>query len=394
MATMRRHIVTGIDIGSSLIRVVVVAYSKHDAPQVLATASAESRGLRHGYIVNFDEAVESIRTVLAEAEKKIDTRITRAFLAIGGVSLVASPNEASIAVSKADGEVTALDVERVLALCENNLRTSANNRVIHTIPLMYKVDGKKVLGKPLGMKGSILDVRALFITCLDQHLETLVRAVETAGVRVEDVAAAPIAASLVTLTKHQRTVGCLLANIGAETVSIAVFEENQPVSLQVFPLGSTDITSDIALGLKIPLEEAEDMKLHRERTISSRKKLDEIIVARLSDMFELIEAHLKKIGRNGLLPAGIVITGGGAGLEMIEQLAKSSLRLPARIASLVHPKSLTHGANGISIKDASWAVAYGLCILGLTAEEDDAMHVKFLQQTKSGFLSWIKQFLP
>ncbi|OHB23947.1 MAG: cell division protein FtsA [Parcubacteria group bacterium RIFOXYD2_FULL_52_8] len=393
---MRKHLVTGIDIGSSLIRVVVVAHSNTGAPQIVATASRESRGLRHGYIVNFDEAIAAIRATVKEAERKAEASISRAFLAVGGISLSAVTNEASIAISKADGEVTELDLERVLALSESNLRHNPNNRIIHTIPLLYKVDGKKVLGKPKGMKGSILEIKTLFVTALDQHLETLVRAVEAAGVQVEDVAAAPIAASLVTLTKHQRTVGCILANIGAETVSIAVFEENLPISLQVFPFGSSDITNDIALGLKLPLEDAEEMKVHRERTLSSRKKLDEIIMARLSDIFELIEAHLKKVGRNGLLPAGIILTGGGAGIEMVEQLAKNSLRIPAKTGSVVHPKASGEETDkkAATIKDASWAVAYGLCILGLTTEADDAMHVRLIQQTKSNFIGWIKQFLP
>src|ERR1035437_7743881 len=175
----------------------------------------------------------------------------------------------------------------------------------------------------------------LFIPCIDHHLNDILESVEGAGIRVEDVMAAPVAASLVTLTKSQKIAGVVLCNIGAETVSIAVFENSVPVSLEVFPIGSTDITNDIALGLKVPLEEAEQIKIGAITGNSyPRKKLEEIIEARLSDIFELIEAHLKKIGRSGLLPAGIVITGGGAGLGTIEDMARVALRLPSRVGSI------------------------------------------------------------
>ena len=166
--------------------------------------------------------------------------------------------------------------------------------------------------------------RTLLVTSLEQHLNDLVSAIENTGILVDDVMASPLAASLVMLSKTQKRAGCVLANIGAETVSIAVFENSIPISLKVFPLGSGDITNDIAIGLKIPLEEAERVKRgFTSNTNISKRKLDEIISARLSDMFGLIEAHLKSIKRNGLLPAGIIITGGGSGIADIEDLAKS-----------------------------------------------------------------------
>ena len=141
--------------------------------------------------------------------------------------------------------------------------------------------------------------------------------------------ASPLAGSLVMLSKAQKRAGCVLANIGAETVSIVVFENNTPVSLKVFPIGSSDITNDIALGLKIPLEEAEKIKRGGMSDAAySKRKLDEIISSRLTDIFELIDAHLKKHNRDGLLPAGIIITGGGSSITSVQDLARAALRLP------------------------------------------------------------------
>ena len=199
--------------------------------------------------------------------------------------------------------------------------------------------------------------------------------------------ASPLAGSLVMLTKAQKRAGCVLANIGAETVSIVVFENNTPTSLKVFPIGSNDITNDIALGLKVPLDEAEKIKRGgMTATPYSKKRLDEIISARLTDIFELIDAHLKKIKRDGLLPAGIILTGGGSGITTVQDLARVSLRLPSKIAML------DPGQNG-KVRDASWAVSYGLCIWGMTGTEEES-GINLARHTGNSILNWLKQFLP
>ncbi|MDE2188389.1 MAG: cell division protein FtsA [Patescibacteria group bacterium] len=395
---MSRNIVTGIDIGTYHTKVIIAdgtERNKRGFPRVIGAAMTETKGIRHGYVVNMSEVTDSIRIALDEAEKRAGIKVKNAFLGLGGIGLGSIVSSSSVIISKADMEITTIDVSRVLEQCEKDVPASAlvNKKIIHSIPQGYKIDGSPVLGtNPDGMKGSKLEVSMLFITCLEQHLNDLLESVENAGVRVDDVMAAPIAASLVTLTKSQKIAGVILANIGAETVSIGVFENNIPVSLEVFPIGSTDITNDIALGLKVPLEEAEEIKVGALNGNSyPRKKLEEIISARLEDIFELIDAHLKKIGRNGLLPAGIVITGGGSGLNNVETIARTALHLPSRIG-------LSNLAldDRQSFRDATWAVAYGLCIFGLNADEGFG-----IAPTKNPFgdswkaiLRWFKQFLP
>ena len=394
---MSRSIITGIDIGTYHIKVVITHGSEKNEkgfPKVLGMGMAESRGLRHGYIVNLQDVIDSIRQAVNEAEKRVDVKVRKAFVSIGGIGLGSIVSTSSIIISRADSEITSLDVKRVSEQCEKDipLSLSLNKKIIHSIPLQYKIDGKITLGKPEGMKGSKFEIKTLYVTCLEHHLDDIIQAVEEAGISVQDVMASPIAASLVTLTKSQKIAGCVLANIGAETVSIAVFENNSPVSIEIFPIGSTDITNDIALGLKVPLEEAEQIKIGAITGSSyPRKKLEEIISARLSDIFELIEAHLKKIGRNGLLPAGIVITGGGSGLTSIEDMAKVALRLPSRIGAVQLGISEKQ-----SFKDSTWAVAYGLCILGTQADESMPIDTssKIIADTTRTLKAWFKQFLP
>jgi len=388
---MTRNIIAGIDIGTQSTRVVVAEeVSDRTFPRILGTGFAESKGLRRGYIVTPHEASKSIRRAVRTAEKNAKVRVKRAFVSIGGVSLESAIAQGQAIISRADSEVTQMDIENAIVSAEEHAGNFVNKKIIDTIPLKYKLDGREVLGHPRGMKGTKLEIKILFITCLQQHLEELVHTVESAGIDVEAVVPAPIAASLVALSKKQRTVGALLANIGAETVSIIVFEDDIPASLQVFPIGSTDITNDIALGLQIPLDEAENLKVGKNIGAFPRKKLDEIIDARLSDIFELIEAHLKKIGRNGLLPAGVVITGGGAGLSTIEDLAKATLKLPSLVPS---PRSKDKSRAFDQFQDSSWFVAYGLCIYGTAQDRNMEVSIPF-ENVKNKIISWLKQLVP
>ena len=391
---MTRHITTGIDIGTYQVKVVISEHVRGKDkrfPKIIGTGFAESKGLRHGYIINSEDVIRSIRKASAQAEKTAQTRIKRAFISIGGVGLDEIHSKGEVIISRADLEITELDVKNVLNKSEEHIASKISNRkILHGIPLKFKIDGQTVLGgRPIGLKGSKLEIETLFITHIEQHLNDLIQAVEETGIEVEDVMASPIAASLVTLTKAQKIAGCVLTNIGAETVSIVVFEDNTPISLKVFPIGSTDITNDIALGLKISLEEAEQIKLGAiTGTTYPQKQLEDIVISRLRDIFDLIEAHLKKIGKNGLLPAGIILTGGGSGVATIEDLARAALKIPSKIGS-VH----TAGQSQMHVQDSTWAVSYGLCIWGLTAE-GEALGMKFAKNTGNSILSWIKQFLP
>lgn len=390
--TMSKRTIAGIDIGTYQVKVVIVALpekkTEKSLPKIIGTGYAESRGLRNGYIVNDADVVRSVRSAVIQAEKAAGVEIKRAYLSIGSIGLDEVFSHGEVVTTRADSEITQTDIDKAMQDSEERIiDTIPNRKILHAVPLSFMVDGETVLGRPHGLKGTKLTVESLFVTTYEQHLNDLVHAIENIGVIVEDVMAAPLAASFVMLNKAQKRAGCVLANIGAETVSIAVFENNIPVSVKIFPIGSNDITNDIALGLKIPLEEAEKIKRGGMSSANfSKRKLDEIVTARLSDIFELIDAHLKKIKRDGLLPAGIIITGGGSGIASIQDLARASLRLPSRIATL------DPGQNG-KVRDASWAVAYGLCMWGAN-DEGDAGGIGIAKQTKNTVLAWLSQFLP
>lgn len=396
---MSARITAGIDVGTYEVRVVVAEQNDENAlPTILGTGRASSKGLRHGYIINTADVAKSVDLAVKQAEKTSGIKIKKAFISIGGIGLSGVNSSGSTMVSKADQEITEADTEQALLIAEESIPgvLMQNRKIIYSIPTSWKVDGKQVLGRVVGLKGIKLESKALFVSCIESHLDDLVEAVEATGVMVIDVVASPIAASFVTLTKSQKIAGCVLANIGAETVSIVVFENSIPISLEVFPIGGSDITNDIALGLKISLEEAEAIKLGGVTSTSySRKKLEDIISARLGDIFELIETHLKKNGKSGVLPAGIIITGGSSSVGPIEDLARSYLRLPSRIASLNIESSTTSQTGKFQIKDSSWSVAYGLCIISNLPDEEKRLGLKkHGTNLVKNIFETLKQFLP
>ena len=386
---MKRRIATGIDIGTYQVKMVVVEelFDKRTGARqlrILGTGLAESKGLRHGYIVNKEEVSVSILKAKQEAESVARVPLRTGFLAVGGISLDEARATGSTIISRADQEITALDIEKAGKVAREAAAPGFLNRhVLHSIPLEYRIDGVKVLGDPLGMKGVRLEVDYLFVTCLSQHESTLAQAVEDADIEVIDQMASPLAGSYVLLEGDQKMKGCVLANIGAETVSIVVYDEGIPVSVKVFPIGSSHITDDIALGLRISLEEAERVKIGRlSGAMYPRKKVDSLIENRLMDMFALIDKHLKSLGRRGPLPAGIIISGGGAGVGSISDIARGSLKLPARLAEF-------RLSADTKIRDATWAVAYGLAIWGLTGDTNAPK-----KSLGAAALKFFQQFLP
>ncbi len=393
---MRNNITVGIDIGTHQIKVMVVEHTIENGravPKIIATGLSESKGLRYGYIINTPDVTRCIQSAVSDASKKANMPIDSAFVSVGGIGLSSASSTGSTIISRADTKITELDIENVMQIAEDELPTqhSINRKIINALPLQFKLDGKIVLGNPLDLKGGKLEVKALFITILENHFNDVVQTVINAGIDVIDVKASPIASSIVLLSKTQKIAGCVLVNIGAETVSLVVYENSIPISLEVFPIGSTDITNDIALGLKISLDDAESFKTNTKSSSASRRKLEEIILARLSDIFELIEGHLRKINRNALLPAGIIISGGGSAITSIEDFARTALRLPSQLGKV---QFIGEDSSGV-ISDSTWSVVYGLCILGYY---DNTASNSNLKQITNKFIRsatlWVKQFLP
>jgi len=371
-------------------RVVVAEFLKGEKhPKIIGAGDAKTFGLRHGYVVNPELAAESLKKAVTIAEETSGIKIKRAFIGLSGRSMRGTISSGGVVISKADGEVTNLDITKALEEAEGNLQLN-NKKIIHTFPVAYKLDGKDVYGRLEGMKGNKLEVKALFITYSLPHLEDLLQVIDLAGIEPIDIISLPLSGSHMAMSERQKMVGGALVDIGAETTTLAVFEDGSLISLQTFPFGAEVITNDIALGLKIPLEKAEEMKLSANATDNSKKKLEEIIDARLSDIFELIDDHLKKIKRSELLPAGIVFVGGGANTFNLEEISISSLGLPAKIGT-----AEIFGNTRTKLRDASWLNVLGLVTVGKESGNYSESSISgILKNIKSILKSNFKQLLP
>jgi cell division protein FtsA len=358
-------------------------------PKIIGVGESATLGVRHGYVVNGAQATASIKNAVALAEKSSNIKIKRAFVSLSGTTLRGEMSTGGTIVSKADGEVTNLDVNKALQDCEDNLNLG-NKKIIHIYPISYKLDGREVLGRLEGMRGTKLEVKALFVTYSIQHLEDLLGAIAEAGVETIDVIAAPMAINNIALTERQKIVGVALVDIGAETTSLSVFENGSLVSIHTFSIGSTNITNDLAIVFKIPLSKAEDLKLGNLGEEFPKKKFDEVVESRLCDIFELVENNLKKIKRSELLPAGIVFVGGGANTAGLAELSKSILKLPSSIGT-----TDIFGNVKTKLRDPSWFAVLGLLQAGKDGGNyGESSFGTLFKELKNSLKSGIKQLMP
>ncbi|MBI5045788.1 MAG: cell division protein FtsA [Candidatus Niyogibacteria bacterium] len=385
---MAKNIVVGIDIGTSSVKAMVAEKEKgEETPRVLGFGFALSQGIRRGCVVDTDDAAEAITAALKDAEKASGISARNAYVSLCGMSLGSVRQKGMVMVSRADSEITEHDVRRAVEMSQTQLPSLANKSIVHTDPLYFVVDHDAVSHDPVGLVGGKLEVETLFTTGSAQYMQNLVKSMEAAGIAVDDIVAAPFAESMSVLSKRQKEVGVALINIGAGTTSIIVYEEGVPLSLEVFPVGSEHITRDIAIGFQLPMDAAEAMKCNAASESGNKTRLANIIEARLSDIFELADKHLKKMGRQKLLPAGVVITGGGANLADVAEFAKKELKLPAEVGMAQNIQS-TYS----KIQDPRWSVAAGLCLYGLEKEAGYGSY--FMKGAGGSVARWFRSFLP
>jgi len=391
---MAREIVMGIDVGTSAVKTIILEKDRNDVlPVVLGTGFCLTNGMRRGYITEPNEVAKSIIKSVNQARENANLKTKEAFVSIGGAGLSSVRSKGSVMVGRADNEITEGDIKRAISQSETQLNRSSssyllNREILHTFPLSFKVDGNPVMAaSPVDMKGEKLEVETLFITCLNHHLTSLIKSMENAGIQIADVVAMPYAMSNTLLGPKEKEIGSLLINIGGDTSSVIVFEENSPISSEIFSIGSNHITYDIARGFQIPVDNAEELKISFGEDASIKKRLQSIIEPRLKDIFELVENHLNKINKSGLLPAGAIITGGGANIQNIDEIARKSLTLPVQ---LTQPKFLEGCRHPVS--NPIWSVALGLCLNNLNGPKISPKN--FGKGAKNVLGKWFRLLLP
>lgn len=377
-------VVTGIDIGSSTVRVIVAQQDPEgDSAKILGVGVAPMRGMQKGVITDVEEGALSLGSALDMAERISGIPVEKAYVSINGSHLKSQNLRGVIAVSRADGEITSDDVDRVINAAQA-ISIPANREILHVLPQNYIVDGQEHIQDPVGMTGVRLEVEAHVIEGSVPFVKNLTKVVNQAGVHIEDFVFSPLAACLAVLDKRQKELGVVLVDIGAGTTSMVVYEEGVLLHTGVLPVGASHITNDIAIGLRTSIDIAEAIKVShgtavpsdvpQNETISiesedgeqesvSRREVANIISARLEELFSFVDRELKNIGRSGLLPAGVIVTGGGAHMQGLIDIAKKRLRLPVRIGV---PTLLSGIAD--QTQDAQFAVAIGLVLFAIEQE--------------------------
>jgi cell division protein FtsA len=385
---MKERILVGIDLGSSHIRIavgqLVASADRHVALSVIGATEGPAQGISKGSVTSLEDAVSSISAALEQAERQVGIPLQEAYVGVGGTHIAAQEAKGVIGVSRPDGDIRQEDVARVLESARA-LVNPANQEILHVLPRGFSVDGQRGIKDPIGMQGIRLEVEAHLIQGLSSHVRNVTKAVFRTGVDIVELVYAPLAAALAVTQPRQRELGVCVLTIGAATTGMAVYEEGELLHAVTLPIGADHITSDVAIGLKVSLEVAEHLKRsHGSATpelINKREDVDlrdfgadqteivslhyisEIIEARVEELYERAEAELRKIDRAGLLPAGVILTGGGSKLPGMVDVGKRVLHLPCAIGFPSVQTSMPELAL-----DPRFSTAVGLVLWAFDAE--------------------------
>ncbi|MFA5270558.1 MAG: cell division protein FtsA [Patescibacteria group bacterium] len=382
---MKEKIAVGIDVGSSEVVTIVGHRQEGEVyPNIIGVGVREGSGLRKGVVTDVEETVAAISASLQEAERMAGVPIDNVYISVNGEHIQASNTRGVVSIAR--GEVTHDDVMRAIESAQA-VAMPPNREIIHVIPRMFMVDGQDNIKDPVGMTGVRLEVDAHVVTGSTPFIKNLQKTVEQAGVRINSFVLAPLAASTAILSKKQKQLGVVVIDIGAGTTGMVVFEDGDVYHSAVLPIGSNHITSDIAIGLRASLEVAEAVKLEYGMaspvTLSERDQIDlskfdksedqtvsrryvaEIIQDRLAEIFLLVKTELRKVGRDGMLPCGAVLVGGGAKLPGIAEAAKDHLSLPASIGFPIELRGVVD-----RLDDPRFATGIGLMMWGMDERQN------------------------
>jgi cell division protein FtsA len=418
MTHMAEEIITGLDIGSSKIRVVVgqPIPGEDEKKQLHITGAVEvpSLGIHRGGISSMEDAVSAISKALEQAERMTGIAINNAWISIAGQNILVQESKGVIGVSRPEGDIREEDVERAIDAART-VATPSNYEILHVIPKSFTVDGQHGVKDPVGMQGIRVEVDAVIIQTLSSHIKNLTKSVYRTGLDINDLVFSPLAVAEAVLTPRQKELGVCVVDIGASTTSLAVFEEGDLLHTAVLPIGGDHITNDIAIGLRTSLEVANDVKIalgnavpdhtdrkaqHTLREFGSQEEdmfkdrfIAEIIEARCEEIFESIDDELRKIDRSGMLPVGVVLTGGTMNLSGVVDVAKRVLRLPAQIGVPAQVSSVID-----EIRNPAYATAVGLVMWGFgissVKKKSIFSRIKNFKGVADKAKNWIKKLIP
>lgn len=411
---MEDNMIVGLDIGTTKIACIIAERDENDMLKIVGVGVSPSDGLRKGVVVNIEKTVKSIQKAVEEAELMAGVDVEAVWVGIAGDHIRAINSRGVVAISREDKEITPLDVIRAIDAAKA-VSIPMDREILHVIPQEFVVDDQKGIKDPVGMCGVRLETQVHIITGAVTSAQNIYKSVEKAGLKVIDMVLEPLASCYAVLEKDEKELGVALIDMGGGTTDIAIYFDESIRQTAVVALGGTNVTSDIAIGIRTPIDRAEDIKRQygcaftslvrgsefisvpgvggREQREVSKAVLAEIIEPRVEEIFALALREIKRTEYSDMLGAGVVLTGGGALMEGIKELAEKVFEMPVKIG-------IPYGFGGLTeaAKSPMHATGVGLCMYGLeqvkkvpikkkTFTGDDSFK-KIFERMKT----WIKEF--
>ncbi len=414
---MAKHrVIAGLDIGNSKIRVAVAVMDEGSTvPSIIGVGVSPSGGLRKGNIIDVEETVANISSALEDAERMAGEPVHNVFLGIGGDHIASQDSRGVIAISHGGSEIIEDDVERVLEAAQA-VSIPNNRRILRIIPKGFTVDEQSGIKYPVGMTGVRLEVLAHLVTGLVPAVKNIEKCVHQAGVDINDIIPNGLACAEAVLTKRQKELGVVVIDVGSGGTNVSVFEEGTVLHSASLPVGGENVTNDIAIGLRTSIDTAEKIKIeygtclpedvHDRETIDlsllskidtqtvSKKQLAEIVQARYHEIFLLVRDELAKIQRDGMLPAGAILTGSSVKMPGVLDVAREILHLPVQIGFPTNYEGVVD-----KIEDPSYATVIGLVVWG-SRFQGDQYRLKLdlknfsVEKMTQGVKNWFRSLLP
>jgi cell division protein FtsA len=382
MASNKHYV--GLDIGTTKISAIIAEKERTGEVKIVGVGVAPSDGLRRGVVVNLERTVASITAAVEEAERMAGVEVSGVFAGIAGDHIRSINSRGVIAVSGRDSEISAADVDRVIEAAKA-VAIPADREIIHVIPQGYIVDDQDGVKDPVGMSGVRLEAEIHIITGAVASARNICRSIQKSGMRVRDLILEPLASAQAVLGPDEKEMGVVLLDIGGGTTDVAVFYEGSIRHTCIVPLGGANVTSDIAIGLRTPIDRAEELKIQHGSALASlveasrhitvpgvggrgdkqisRHTLASIIEPRLEEIFQLANREVKKHHYAELLGAGVVLTGGTSLMEGAVELAEQVFQMPVR-------RGVPTGLTGLAenVRDPRHSTGVGLILHGLMSE--------------------------
>ena len=399
----KQSTLTSIDVGTTKVCTTIADIDDGDGIRVIGVGVTPSQGLHKGLVVNINDAKESIRESVKQAEQASNYKVESAYIGVTGRHVSSLNNRGVVAVTRNDRLVRPDDLRRVLASAQS-VKVPKDRKLLHVIPRSYAIDGQVGVKNPVGMHGFRLDVETHIITAAITSVQNLVKCIRSIGIDVDDLILEPLASSEAVLTEDEKQVGVILADIGGGTTDIAVFREGSIWHTSILPVAGYQITRDVAIGLGLPFDIAEEMKkrygsvmpvyeskVETTSTISenghgvSYQDLCDIIRARVEEIIRLILLELPRSEYEELVPAGLVLTGGSSNLSGIEALGRDILRLPVRVGIPTRMYGITD-----ALRDPAYATSVGLLLWGAKHEGKQTWQTRRFSASLRRLVSRIK----